>query len=274
MRQVRDRQWCITVFRILLRRATHPPSKIHQMSWFNHVCPLNINYLAPCPCIGEKYYDPRVCMFVCFFVRSLIWETTRPNFTKFYLRVTRDCSSVLLWRQMPYIIYYTLYDFGSIWAVCPALLVPARLVSHAAARAVYSGPQLAACRLCLLEGTGQSQRRHMFHRVHQVAALGAKYAIRSPFSSAVGHLGGCWARFPPVTLNNSIWLSSWHYLGQIRMSVSYYDIDIQIWLRYCQDEQSCQMPRYRSSFFPSFLWGDVAICAEASSGPHAQPHIP
>ena len=35
--------------------------------------------------------------------------------------------------------------------VCPTLLVPARLVSHAAAatRAVYSGPQLAACHLCL-----------------------------------------------------------------------------------------------------------------------------
>jgi len=34
--------------------------------------------------------------------------------------------------------------------VCPALLVPARLVSHAtAARAVYFGLQLAACRLCL-----------------------------------------------------------------------------------------------------------------------------
>jgi len=36
--------------------------------------------------------------------------------------------------------------------VCPSLLVLARLVSHvpaAAARAVYFGPQLAACRLCL-----------------------------------------------------------------------------------------------------------------------------
>ena len=35
--------------------------------------------------------------------------------------------------------------------VCPACLYPrpARLVSHTAARAVYSGPQLDACRLCL-----------------------------------------------------------------------------------------------------------------------------
>ena len=40
--------------------------------------------------------------------------------------------------------------------VCPALLVPVRLVSHAptaAASAVYFGPQLAACRLCLPRAT-------------------------------------------------------------------------------------------------------------------------
>jgi len=37
-----------------------------------------------------------VCLFVCFSVRSRISETTRPNLTSFYIRVSRGCDLVLM----------------------------------------------------------------------------------------------------------------------------------------------------------------------------------
>jgi len=48
---------------------------------------------------GAKYCDERVGMFVCLSVRSHISKTTRPNLTKFSVRVNCGRGLVLLRRQ-------------------------------------------------------------------------------------------------------------------------------------------------------------------------------
>jgi len=40
-----------------------------------------------------------------------------------------------------------------------------------------------------------------------------------------------------------------------------------------KNNSQCEFPNADLSFFLSSLWGDVAINAEASSGPNVQPHI-
>jgi len=57
--------------------------------------------------------------------------------------------------------------------VFPALLVTARLVSHApaAAQAVYSGPQLAACRLCLPRATVRPSKPRPWSHIATILLL-------------------------------------------------------------------------------------------------------
>ena len=61
--------------------------------------------------------------------------------------------------------------------VCPALLVPECLVSHApaAARAVYSGPQLAVCRLCLPPATVSPSKPRPWSHVATILLLYIDY---------------------------------------------------------------------------------------------------
>ena len=48
---------------------------------------------------GAEYCDERVCLSVCLSVRDHIFGTTRPIFTKFFVRVTFGRDSVLLRRR-------------------------------------------------------------------------------------------------------------------------------------------------------------------------------
>jgi len=56
-----------------------------------------INYFTPG--MYEVYCYQRVCVSVCFSVRSHISKVTWPNFTKFSVLVTFPRGSVFLWRQ-------------------------------------------------------------------------------------------------------------------------------------------------------------------------------
>ena len=55
--------------------------------------------ITPPPYRGAQYCDEHVCLFVCLSVRDHIFGTTRPIFTKCFVRVTYGRGSVLLWRR-------------------------------------------------------------------------------------------------------------------------------------------------------------------------------
>ena len=62
---------------------------------------MGLVFYCSAPDRGAKYCDKRararVC--VCLSVRDYIFGTARPIFTKFCMRVSYGCGSVLLWRR-------------------------------------------------------------------------------------------------------------------------------------------------------------------------------
>ena len=51
------------------------------------------------PATQAEYCDERVCLSVCLSVRDIIFGSTRPIFTKFFVLVTYGHGSVTFWRR-------------------------------------------------------------------------------------------------------------------------------------------------------------------------------
>ena len=106
------------LYPLLLDAAPPPPLFIAQ-----HLSLLR-------PATPAEYCDERVCLSVCLSVRDIIFGSTRPIFTKFFVLVTYGHGSVTFWRRSD-----RLLTSGFIFGHKPKLLDVAtqlKLSAHAA----------------------------------------------------------------------------------------------------------------------------------------------